>query len=73
MRACFKLARVCTPMDKPQMYIAYYRRLWTNFSAPRYTLFTGQREREIKREREGEREKERVFIFKRNDGCLGTF
>jgi hypothetical protein len=39
------------------------------------------RERERKREgeREGERgrlrerEKERVFIFKRNDGCSGTF
>ncbi len=33
-------------------------------------------QREIKREREGgerERERERVFIFKRNDGCLGTF
>ncbi len=29
------------------------------------TLFTSQRERE--------KEKERVFIFKRNDGCLGTF
>ncbi len=54
-------------------------------------LFTGQREREIKREREKggrerkkgerekegrrerEREKERIFISKRNDGCLGTF
>jgi len=29
------------------------------------------RQRGRKREREGERE--RVFIFKRNDGCLGTF
>ncbi len=28
-----------------------------------YTLFSSQRERE----------KERVFIVKRNDGCLGTF
>jgi hypothetical protein len=36
-------------------------------------LFTGQRERERKIEREREREKERVFIFKRNDGCIGTF
>ena len=52
-----------------------------------HTLFTSQRERE--REREGERERERekegererdvelsrivIFIFKRNDGCLGTF
>jgi hypothetical protein len=33
------------------------------------TLFTGQRERE------GGRERKRfvIFIFKRNDGCLGTF
>jgi hypothetical protein len=29
--------------------------------------------RERERERERGREKERVFIFKRNDGCLGTF
>jgi hypothetical protein len=36
-----------------------------------YTLFTSQRERE--KEGGGEREKERVFIVKRNDGCLGTF
>ncbi len=27
----------------------------------------------FEREREGERERERVFLFKRNDGCLGTF
>ncbi len=45
-----------------------------------------ERERERKRQREGEREGERgrerkryaeygciIFIFKRNDGCLGTF
>ncbi len=54
-----------------------------------HTLFTSQRERVRKREREKdterkterekdierkrEREKERVFIFKRNDGCLETF
>jgi hypothetical protein len=52
-----------------------------------HTLFTGQRERVIKiergreRKRERERERERdvemsrivIFIFKRNDGCLGTF
>jgi hypothetical protein len=51
-----------------------------------HTLFNGQiekeRERVRKTEREREREKrvrkterdsERVFIFKRNDGCLGTF
>jgi hypothetical protein len=31
------------------------------------------RERERERERERKREKEIVFIFKRNDGCLGTF
>ncbi len=51
------------------------------------TLFTGQRERErkreretekegwMKREKEGRRERESIvtFIFKRNDGCLGTF
>jgi hypothetical protein len=46
-----------------------------------HTLVTGQREREREgekergREREREREKEReiVFIFKKNDGCHGTF
>jgi hypothetical protein len=45
------------------------------------TIFNGQRERERERERErggeiekeGGRQKERVFIIKRNDGCLGTF
>jgi hypothetical protein len=36
-----------------------------------FTLFTGQIERE--RERERKREKRKRFIFKRNDGCLGTF
>ncbi len=45
----------------------------------RRTLFTGQREREREREereresgREKGREGEKVFISKRNDGCLGT-
>jgi hypothetical protein len=44
-----------------------------------HTLFNDQREREgergRERENEGEREREkqRVFIFKNNDGCLGTF
>ncbi len=38
-----------------------------------HTLFTSQREREREREKEGEKERERVLIFKRNDGCLGTF
>jgi hypothetical protein len=37
----------------------------------------GERERERERERkmegESEKERERLFIFKRNDGCLGTF
>jgi hypothetical protein len=35
----------------------------------------GERERRREREREGWREGERIviFIFKRNDGCLGTF
>jgi hypothetical protein len=39
-----------------------------------HTLFTGQREREIGRdtETEGGRGRERIFIFKRNDGCLAT-
>ncbi len=43
-----------------------------------------KREREKERKREGERESEKegkrnveygcfIFIFKRNDGCLGTF
>jgi hypothetical protein len=37
-----------------------------------------EREKEGKRKREGGRERERdveygCFIFKRNDGCLGTF
>jgi len=32
---------------------------------------TKDRERET--ESEKERQKERVFIFKKNDGCLGTF
>ncbi len=31
-----------------------------------------QREKERERERERGREREREFIFKRNDGCLGT-
>ncbi len=52
-----------------------------------HTLFTGQieregergRKREGGREREGERERERemsrivIFIFERNEGCLGPF
>jgi hypothetical protein len=42
-----------------------------------HPLYRSEREREREREREGEREKERdresVFIFKRNDGRLGTF
>jgi hypothetical protein len=54
-----------------------------------HTLFTGQREPKRERERETEteteterergRERERemfrivILIFKRNDGCLGTF
>jgi hypothetical protein len=38
-----------------------------------HTLFTGQREREIEGENERERKRERIVIFKRNDGCLGTF
>jgi hypothetical protein len=49
-----------------------------------HTLFASQRERERERKRERERvrkrERERVrkresviLIFKRNDGCLGTF
>jgi hypothetical protein len=35
----------------------------------------GERGRERKKEREREKKggRERVFIFKRNDGCLGTF
>ncbi len=32
-----------------------------------------EREREKEIEKEGGIERERVFIFKRNDGCLGTF
>ncbi len=51
-------------------------------------LFTGHRERERERGRERERESEKeggrereiknmsrivILIFKRNDGCLGTF
>jgi hypothetical protein len=31
------------------------------------------RKRERETESEKERQKERVFIFKKNDGCLGTF
>jgi hypothetical protein len=51
-----------------------------------HTIFNGQRERERERKREGERKRERErkkerkrdvqnrsFIFKRNDGCLGSF
>ncbi len=32
-----------------------------------------KRERARERERERESEKERLFILKRNDGCLGTY
>ena len=47
-----------------------------------FPLSDPAKERERKREREGGRERKRkmegelsriVFIFKRNDGCLGTF
>jgi len=41
-----------------------------------HNLFTSQREkereREIERKRDRERWMSRIFIFKRNDGCLGT-
>ncbi len=61
MHACFMLARVSTPSS---------------------LVRERERGRERESEKEGgergkegerEREKERVFIFKRNDGCLGTF
>jgi hypothetical protein len=38
-----------------------------------HTPSSMERQREEEREIEREREKARVFIFKRNDGCLGTF
>jgi hypothetical protein len=55
-----------------QIKVIFYQ----NFNA--HNLFTSQREKETDRQRERqtdtERERERVvFIFKRNDGCLGTF
>ncbi len=66
MRACNMLERVLTPLHQSER--------------------EGERERETERVREREREKEGVrerereryveyviFIFDRNDGCLGTF
>jgi len=32
-----------------------------------------EREKERDSEKEGEREMQDIFIFNRNDGCLGTF
>jgi hypothetical protein len=65
--ACFMLARVRT--IECTIEIVVYYDLYGTPSSP-------VRERGKEREKEGERERGRarelVFIFKRNDGCLGT-
>jgi hypothetical protein len=40
---------------------------------PSSPFIDSERDREKEREIKRERDRERVFIFKRNDGCLGTF
>ncbi len=84
MRACLMLSRVLHPKE----IIVYsskrpHRCLMTSSSSvrererereegrERNTEREVERERGIKREKY--RERERVFLFKRNDGCLGTF
>jgi hypothetical protein len=64
-------ARVCTPSSPVRERKRVRKRL--NFYTFKgvHTLFTGERERD--RERERGRERDIIFIFKRNDGCPGTF
>jgi hypothetical protein len=64
--ACFMLARVRTPSS-----LVREREREKERERERESMREKERKRE--RERESERETERLFIFKRNDGCLGTF
>jgi hypothetical protein len=57
VRVCFMLARVRTPSSPIR-------------EREKKKIERGEGEIERVRKREGERE---LFIFKRNDGCLGTF
>jgi len=52
---------------------AYTHRQLMSSSAVYGTPSSPVRERERKRKKERKKEREREFIFKRNDGCLGTF
>ncbi len=71
------LARVCTPssliIERERKEREGVRERERERKREREIKREGGRERKRERERERKREKERVFISKRNDGCLGTF